>query len=355
MSIDSIEIAGRLIGDSHPPYVIAEVSANHAQDYATAEAIVRGCAEAGVDAIKLQTYTAETMTLDSDLPPYVIKEGLWESRRLFDLYREAQTPWEWTEPLQTLCESLGVTLFSSPFDSTAVDFLESMDFPAYKIASFELTDLPLIQAVAATRKPVIVSTGMATEQEIQSAVSVLRENGCEQLALLKCTSSYPAAFNSLNLSLIPRMQLDFKVPVGFSDHTQGITAAVAAVALGACIIEKHVKTVGSEFSPDAAFSSTIDEMSALVQNVAQAFEARGSGKYGPHKSELPMIALRRSVIALRDLTVGTRITIDDVAVRRPMIGLPPSDFESILGSKVTARVNKGEGIKWEFLEIPDES
>jgi len=350
MRTSEIEIAGRPIGSAHRPYVIAEISANHAQDYSVAEAIVRGCAEVGVDAIKLQTYTAETMTLDVDKPAYIINEGLWESKRLFDLYREAETPWEWTEPLQTLCTSLGITLFSSPFDSTAVNFLESLNFPAYKIASFELTDLPLLRAVAETGKPVIASTGMATEQEIQSAVSVLRENGCEQLALLKCTSSYPATFDSLNLSLIPRMQSDFNLPVGFSDHTQGITAAVAAVALGACIIEKHVKTTGSESSPDAAFSTTIEEMKDLVHNVTIAFASRGESVYGPHQSERPMIAFRRSLIATRDLPMGTEISADDIAIRRPAIGLPPSDFEAVIGCKVIRRIDRGDGINWESLK-----
>jgi len=355
MSTSEIEIAGRRIGSAHRPYVIAEISANHAQDYSVAEAIVRGCAEVGVDAIKLQTYTAETMTLDVDKPAYIINEGLWESKRLFDLYGEAETPWEWTEPLQALCSSLGVTLFSSPFDSTAVDFLESLNFPAYKIASFELTDLPLLRAVAETGKPVIASTGMATEQEIQSAVSVLRESGCEQLALLKCTSSYPATFDSLNLILIPRIQTDFDLPVGFSDHTEGITAAVAAVALGACIIEKHVKTIGSESSPDAVFSSTIGELGELVNGVNFAFDARGNGNYGPHESEYPMIALRRSVIAIRDLPVGARVNKEDVAILRPAIGLPPSEFDTIVGAIVKKNIFRGDGITWDSLGTPSES
>lgn len=349
MSIIEIEIAGRRIGDAHRPYVIAEISANHAQNYSVAEAIARGCAEAGVDAIKLQTYTAETMTLDLDKPAYVISEGLWESKKLFDLYREAETPWKWTQPLQELCASIGITLFSSPFDSTAVDFLESLNFPAYKIASFELTDLPLLRAVAETGKPVIASTGMASEQEIQSAVSVFRENGCEELALLKCTSSYPATFDSLNLSLIPRLQSDFNLPVGFSDHTQGVTAAIAAVALGACIVEKHVKTTGSESSPDAVFSATIEELRELVSGVNLAFDSRGNCQYGPHETEYPMIALRRSVIAIRDIPLGAQITKEDIAILRPAVGLPPGEFDAILGAITAENILKGDGITWESL------
>ncbi len=347
--MESIKIAGSLIGVKHHPYVIAEISANHAQDYSVAEAIVHGCAEAGVDAIKLQTYTAETMTLDLNEPAYVINEGLWKSKNLFELYRDAETPWAWTGRLQALCDSLKVTLFSSPFDSTAVEFLESLNFPAYKIASFELTDLPLLRLVAGTGKPVIASTGMATRQEIDTAVATLRAEGCVQLALLKCTSSYPATFESLNLGLIPKMQQDFRVPIGFSDHTQGITAAVAAVALGACIIEKHVKTAGSETSPDAAFSATTNEMKSLVQSVSLAYDSIGETEYGPHVSELPMLLLRRSIVAIREIPAGSRIEPEDVAVLRPAIGLPPSELETVLGATVRKHISRGEGISWDAL------
>jgi len=342
--MSEIAIAGRKIGSNHRPYVIAEISANHSQNYAVAEALIRGSAEAGVDAIKLQTYTAETMTLDVDLPEYRIKEGLWESERLFDLYRRAETPWSWTESIQALCVELGIAMFSSPFDSTAVNFLETFDVPAHKVASFELTDEPLLKKIASTGKPIIASTGMATKKEIETAVRVLTENGCESLALLRCTSAYPAPFNALNLSLIPKMMKNFNVPVGFSDHSLGTAAATAAVALGACIVEKHVQTAGSESSPDAAFSASLTDIQQLVFDVNVAFESRGNGEYGPSKCEQPMMALRRSVIASRDIYPGELFDANNIVVRRPNIGLPPSEYETLLGTTARQAVRRGEGL-----------
>jgi len=350
--MSEIVIAGRKIGSNYRPYVIAEISANHSQNYSVAEALIRGSAEAGVDAIKLQTYTAETMTLDVDLPEYRVKEGLWKSERLFDLYRRAETPWGWTESIQALCAELGIAMFSSPFDSTAVDFLESFDVPAHKVASFELTDEPLLKKIAATEKPVIASTGMATKKEIETAVSVLKENGCRSLALLRCTSAYPAPFDALNLSLIPTMTKDFGVPVGFSDHSLGTAAATAAVALGACIIEKHVQTAESESSPDAAFSASLADIQALVLDVNIAFEARGDGKYGPSECERPMLALRRSIVASRDIPFGTSVSENDIVVRRPNIGLPPGEFDTVLGAITTRGLQRGEGITWDALKLP---
>jgi len=348
--MSEIAVADRKIGLSHRPYVIAEISANHSQNYAVAEALIRGSAEAGVDAIKLQTYTAETMTLDVDLPEYRIKEGLWKSEKLYDLYRRAETPWGWTESLQILCAELGVEMFSSPFDSSAVDFLETFDVPAHKVASFELTDVPLLKKIASTGKPVIASTGMATKKEIETAVRVLAENGCESIALLRCTSAYPAPFNALNLSLIPKMIQDFNVPVGFSDHSLGTAAATAAVALGACIIEKHVQTAGSESSPDAAFSASLTDIKRLVFDVNVAFESRGNGQYGPSECEQPMMALRRSVIASRDIYPGEIFCADNVVVRRPNIGLPPSEYEKLLGTAARQAIRRGEGLSWKSAE-----
>jgi pseudaminic acid synthase len=350
--MSEISIAGRKIGTGYKPYVIAEISANHSQKYPVAEALIRGSAEAGVDAIKLQTYTAETMTLDVDLPEYRIKEGLWKSEKLFDLYRRAETPWDWTENIQILCSELGIALFSSPFDSTAVDFLETFDVPAHKVASFELTDLPLLKKIASTGKPVIASTGMATKDEIETAIRVLSENGSGSLALLRCTSAYPAPFNALNLSLIPKMMQDFNVPIGFSDHSLGTASATAAVALGACIVEKHVKTVGSESSPDAAFSASLEDMKELVFDVNVAFEARGNGEYGPSDCERPMIALRRSVIASKDIYPGQVLGPENITVRRPNIGLPPSAYEKLIGMTAHRTIQRGEGITSNNVSIP---
>lgn len=346
----TLSIAGRTIGPDESPYVIAELSANHAQDLELAKEIVRGCAEAGVDAVKLQTYTAETMTLDVDRPEYWITQGTWASERLFDLYRRAETPWEWTRDLMSLARGLGLTLFSSPFDETAVDFLESCQVPAHKVASFELTDLPLLRIIGRTGKPVIASTGMATKDEISEAVSTLTESGCEQLALLKCTSAYPAEASDLNLTLIPQMQADFGLPVGYSDHTIGTTAAVAAVALGACVIEKHVQADRVTDSPDAAFSAAVSEMGQFVSAVREAHAMRGHAQYGPSAAEEYLRAFRRSIIATRDLQAGTLIGPDDIVVRRPDIGLLPRELDAVIGAKLTRGFARGEGLDWEGLE-----
>ncbi|MCF8526164.1 MAG: pseudaminic acid synthase [Candidatus Nanopelagicales bacterium] len=335
-------IAGRPIGFGHPPYVIAEISANHAQDLAVALRIVRECADAGVDAIKIQTYRAETMTIDTDLPAFQINDGPWAGERLFELYRRAEMPWEWTLPLKDLAEQLGMVLFSSPFDETAVDFLESCDVPAYKVASFEITDLPLLRRVARTRKPVIVSTGLASKVEVSEALATLAEFGASQVAVLKCTSSYPADMSDLNLALIPQMKLDFGVPVGYSDHTIGTVAAVAAVAMGACILEKHVQTDGSESSPDAAFSMTASDMGAYVRAARVAALAVGEAAYGPTPSEVPSLAFRRSLMAATDMQVGHIVGPDDVVVRRPAGGLPPAALERVIGSVTTRDLRRGD-------------
>lgn len=338
-------IAGRPIGPEHPPYVIAEVSANHLQDLDLARRIVVDCARAGVDAVKLQTYTADTITLDVDLPGYLIEGGTWAGERLHDLYQRAMTPWDWTPILGELAAENGVHLFSTPFDPTAVDYLETCDVPAYKIASFELTYHQLLARVAATGRPVIMSTGLATHEEIVEAVDVLRRGGATQIALLKCTSAYPADPADLNLTLIPRMAADLGLPIGYSDHTIGTTAAVAAVALGACIVEKHVKDAASTGSADESFSTLPDDLGRLVRDCREAFIARGRPEYGPTEAERPSLHFRRGVVAARDLSAGQVIGPDDVAVVRPSLGAPPRDLDAIVGTVAGRDYRRGEGLQ----------
>lgn len=340
----SFAIAGRQIGPAQPPYIIAEVSANHCQDLDTAKRIIIDCAAAGVDAVKLQTYSPDTITLDVDLPPYVIGGGTWSGERLYDLYRRAMTPWEWTSELMGLAAEHGMHLFSTPFDPTAVDYLESCQVPAYKVASFELTYHQLLQRIGATGKPVIMSTGLSSFDEIRDAVHVLVDSGAPSVALLKCTSAYPAAIGDLNLALIQRMANDFAIPIGFSDHTTGTTAAVAAVAIGACIVEKHVKDASSTGSADESFSTLPKDLARLVTDCRDAWTARGAPEYGPTRAELPSLHFRRSIVAARDLPQGHPLTIDDLAIVRPNIGAQPRELGALIGTRTTRAYRRGEGI-----------
>src|SRR5579864_2348550 len=295
-----IEIGKRFIGEGHPTYVIAEVSANHGQQYEQAVAIVRAAKEAGADAIKLQTYTADTMTIACNRPEFLIKGTLWQGRNLHDLYREAHTPWEWHPRLREVAHELEIDLFSAPFDATAVDFLESMNVPAYKLASFELVDIPLIQKMAKTGKPLIMSTGMATVAEIEEAVRTAREAGATQIALLKCTSAYPAPPEEMNLRTIPELSQRFGVPAGLSDHTLGTAVPVAAVALGACIIEKHITLSRSDPGPDSAFSLEPEEFKATVDEIRIAEKALGTVHFGFSPKEEGNRVLRRSLFVVAD-------------------------------------------------------
>lgn len=337
-------IADRPIGPKHPPYIIAEVSANHCQDLELARKILRDCADAGVDAVKLQTYTADTITLDVDLPAYRINDGTWSGESLYQLYQRAMTPWEWTSDLIALARQCGVHLFSTPFDPTAVDFLESHNVPAYKIASFEITYHQLLARVARTGKPVILSTGLATNAEIGEALQVLRDNGATDIALLKCTSAYPASVSDLNLSLIPRMIQDFSVPIGYSDHTVGTTAAISAVALGACIVEKHVKDASSGGSADESFSSLTSDLAMLVDSCRDAHNAIGHPDYGPTQTEVASLHFRRSVVVTRDIEPGEIFEEQDFAIVRPMIGLPPKELDHLIGKPSPCRLRRGEGV-----------
>src|SRR5690606_15410880 len=314
----SFTINGREIGPGRPVYIIAELSANHHQDFERAASLVHAAKDAGADAIKLQTYRPDTMTIDVRTPLFEVGRGtIWQGRKLYDLYGEASTPWEWQPKLKSLAESLGLHCFSTPFDFTAVDFLEAMEVPAHKIASFELVDLPLIRRVARTGKPVIMSTGMSTLQEIDEAVRTFREAGGTQLALLKCTSAYPSPPSEMNLRTIPHLTTTFDVPVGLSDHTLGTATAVAAVALGACIVEKHLTLSREDRGRDSAFSLEPSEFKTMVQAVREAEQALGRISYELTEKEAASRVFRRSLFVVEDVAAGTSFTDANVRCIRP--------------------------------------
>lgn len=329
--MSEIRIDGRVIGPEHPPYVIAELSANHNGRLEHALRIVDAAAEAGADAVKLQTYRPDTITLDSDGEDFRIHGGLWDGRTLYDLYREAHMPWEWHRPLFERARERGLTIFSSPFDRTAVDLLEQLAAPAYKIASFEAVDLPLIRYVAGTGKPMIISTGMADADEIQEAVSAARDAGCRELAVLHCVSGYPAPPSDYNLRTIPDMIERYGAVTGISDHTLDNTTAIAAVALGACIIEKHFTIARSDGGPDSAFSLEPPEMAALCAGARTAWQALGSIDYGRKSSEQGNAQFRRSLYFVKPMTAGAIVTEADVRSVRPGFGLAPKHLDRVIG------------------------
>nr|HPM11837.1 pseudaminic acid synthase [Paludibacter sp.] len=321
---NQISINNRSVGSSSPVYIIAELSANHNQDFEQAVQLIKSAKEAGADAIKLQTYTPDTITIDCDNEYFRIGKGtLWEGRNLYDLYKEAYTPWEWQPKLKQVANDLGMDLFSTPFDNTAVEFLEKMDVPAYKIASFELVDIPLIQRVAKTGKPIIMSTGMATLAEIDEAVQAAREAGCKELALLKCTSGYPADPAEMNLRTIPHMTEAFGLPVGLSDHTLGIAVPVAAIALGACIVEKHFTLSRSVPGPDSAFSLEPHEFKAMVEAIRITEKAMGVVNYAVTEKEAASRVFRRSLFVVKDMKAGETFTSENLRSIRPGYGLAP--------------------------------
>ena len=343
-------IKNRSIGPQCASYIIAEMSANHGQSFEAALELVRAAKQAGADAIKLQTYTPDTMTISSRRPEFLIGKGtLWEGRNLYELYGEAYTPWEWQLKLKEEAEKLGMDCFSTPFDDTAVDFLEGMNVPAHKIASFELVDSELLKKVAATGKPVIMSTGMATLAEIDEAVRTLREAGCTQLALLKCTSAYPSLPEDMNLRTIPHLAEAFHVPVGLSDHTLGIAVPVAAVALGACIIEKHLTLRRSDGGPDAAFSLEPAEFRAMVDAVRVAERALGKVSYEMSEKEQASRVFRRSLFVVKDMQAGEEFTRENVRSIRPGHGLPVKFIDEVLGCAATICIAKGTPIKIEHI------
>jgi N-acetylneuraminate synthase len=346
-----MNIGGREIGLAHKPYLIAEMSGNHNQSLERALAIVDAAASAGADAIKLQTYTAETMTLDVDAPGFVIQDdgSMWAGRQLFDLYREAHTPWEWHRPLMDRAAAHGMHCFSTPFDETAVEFLESLDVPAYKIASFENTDLPLIRKVAATGRPMIVSTGTATLAEIDEAVLAARDAGCRELVLLKCTSTYPALPMNSNVLTVPHLRAAFDCEVGLSDHTMGLGAAVAAVAHGATVIEKHFTLRRADGGVDSAFSLEPHEFAALVIESERAWQSLGNVRYGPTDAEKKSLLFRRSLYIAEDMRRGDPLTPRNLRCVRPGLGLPPKYYEMLLGRCVNVDAKKGTPMSWSLL------
>jgi N-acetylneuraminate synthase len=337
------------VGPGHPAYLVAEMSANHHQSLEQAEALVRAAKDAGADAVKLQTYTPSTITLDCDNEHFQIRGTPWAGRKLFDLYGEAFTPWEWHPRLKKLAEELGLHLFSSPFDETAVDFLETQEVPVYKVASFEIVDLPLIRKIARTRRPMIVSTGMATLEEIGEAVNAIREEGGAGVALLKCTSAYPAPPEQMNLRTIPNLAETFGVPVGLSDHTLGISAAVTAVALGACMIEKHFTLSRRVPGPDSAFSLEPSEFRELVDAVRTAEKALGEVRYGPTSEEEALRAFRPSLFVVKDVKAGEAFTSSNVQSIRPGAGLPPKHLDQVLTRRAACSLQAGTPLRWEHL------
>lgn len=345
-----MRIANRDIGPGHPCYIVAELSANHGQDFDQAVALVRAMHEAGADAVKVQTYTADSLTINSRLEPFVVGGGtLWDGRTLYELYQEASMPWEWQPRLQKLAHELGLDFFSTPFDEAAVTFLEDMDVPAHKIASFELVDLPLLRQVAATGKPIIMSTGMATLEEIDEALETLRAARSGPVALLKCTSAYPAPVSEMHLRTIPDMAKRFGVPIGLSDHTPGHTAAVVAVALGACIVEKHFTLSRAQPGPDSAFSMEPHEFRALVDAIRDAEQALGKINYIPSAKEAASRALRRSLFVVKDVRAGERFTTDNVRCIRPGHGLHSRHLDEVLGATAARNVAAGTPVDWSLL------
>lgn len=347
----NIQIAGRSIGLDYSPFVIAEMSGNHNQSLERALSIVEAAAKSGAHAIKLQTYTADTMTLDVRGGNFEIRDpdSLWVGQNLHDLYKKAYTPWEWHVPIMKLARELNMICFSSPFDETAVDFLEDLGVPAYKIASFENNHLPLIEKVASTGKPLIISTGMATIAELDQAVSTARDAGCDQLILLKCTSTYPATPDTTNISTIPHLKQLFGVEVGLSDHTMGLGVAVASVALGATVIEKHFTLSRADGGVDSAFSLEPHELNALVVESERAWQALGSVSYGPTESERKSLIYRRSIYVTKDIHKGDLFTHDNLRIIRPGDGLPPALFKNIVGRLANKNYRSGTPLEIDSL------
>jgi N-acetylneuraminate synthase len=346
-----MKITHRQIGPDTPPFVIAEMSGNHNQSLDRALAIVEAAATAGADALKLQTYTPDTMTLNLHGKGFSVEDAgsLWNGRSLYELYREASTPWEWHSPIFERCRSLGMIGFSTPFDETAVDFLESLAVPCYKIASFENTDLPLICKAAATGKPLIMSTGMATVAEIDEAVRTAREAGCRDLILLKCTSTYPATPKNSNVLTIPHMRKLFGCEVGLSDHTMGIGAALAAVAYGATVIEKHFTLRRADGGVDSAFSLEPEEMRLLVTESQRAMESLGGVSYGPTSAEKNSLVFRRSLYVVADMKAGETFNRDNLRTIRPGHGLPPKHFDRVLGRRAARDIDRGTPLSWDMF------
>jgi len=344
----AIIINNNKIGEIYPVYIVAEMSANHNQQFEQAVRIIEAAKDAGADAVKLQTYTPDTLTIDSQDEMFWKKDGLWKGKTLYELYGEAYTPWEWQPQLKKIANDLGMDLFSTPFDYTAVDFLEKMDAPAYKVASFELVDLPLLRKIAQTGKPIIMSTGMATLSEIDEAVNAIREAGGNQLALLKCTSAYPAPPEEMNLKTIPHLAEAFGVPVGLSDHTLGSAVSVAAVSLGACIVEKHFTLSRDIPGPDSAFSLEPHEFKKMVEAIRVTEEALGKVSYEITEKQRESRVFRRSLFVVKDIKEGEKFTEENVRSIRPGYGLHTRYLEVILGRKAKNDIAKGTPLSWDL-------
>ncbi len=336
-----IKIKDRLIGENHPVYVIAEISANHNGKLETAKEIIHAIKESGADCVKIQTYTADTITMNCRNPYFLLQDGTWNGENLYDLYQKAYMPWEWQEELKKEAESIGLDFFSTPFDPTSVDFLESIDIPFYKIASFEVVDIPLIKKVAATGKPIIMSVGMASLAEIDEAVRIIKDNGNE-LALLKCSSAYPAVPEKMNLQTITHLKETFDVPVGLSDHSMGSVSAVAAVALGARIIEKHFCLSRSFGGPDSSFSMEPDEFRQMVEDVHMTAKAVGKIHYGVSEEEKSNYVARKSIFVSKDIKAGEILTSENIRVIRPGYGMAPKYYEEVLGRVAIRDISFGE-------------
>ena len=345
-----MKIKDRQIGENHPPYIIAELSANHNGSLERALKTIKMARSMGADAVKFQTYTPDTLTIDSDKEDFRIKGGLWDGFTLYDLYKSAFTPFEWHEEMFNYAQSVGITCFSTAFDESAVDLLEDLNTPAYKVASFEIIDIPLIQYIASTKKPMIISTGMANKEEIQEAVDVARESGNNELILLHCISGYPTPVEQCNLMTIPDMKNCFGLPVGLSDHTLGIEVSIASIALGASVIEKHVTLDASDKGPDSEFSIEPDQLNSLCIKCKSAWEALGSAGYERKPVEKDNIKFRRSIYVVRDIDSGEALTKENIRRIRPGYGLPPKYFNELIGKRVKSRVEKGTPLDWDMLE-----
>ena len=350
MNAGFIQIGKHRIGADSPVYVIAELSANHGQDIQRARELIHAAAAAGANAIKLQTYTADTLTLDCDNHFFQINHATdWDGQNFHTLYRQAEMPWDWQPQLKKIANDLDLDLFSSPFDSTAVDFLEEMEVPAYKIASFEIVDIPLLECVAQTGRPTILSTGMATIEEIELAIETLQTHGCNDIALLKCTSAYPAPMESMNLQTLPVMAKHFGRPVGLSDHSLGTEAAVASVCLGAKIIEKHLTLSRSEGGPDSSFSLEPAEFRQMVESVRNVEKALGTVHFGPTGHDSNNTDFRRSLFVVRDIKQGDYFTKENIRSIRPGMGLAPKNMRQVLGKTAQSDIHRGTPLCWEHI------
>jgi len=348
----NVTIKDRTIGTGHEIYIVAEMSSNHLKNFDRASNIIKAAKEAGADAIKVQTYTPATLTIDSDNEYFHIGKGtIWEGKSLFELYNEAYMPWEWTLKLKEIADDLDIAFFSTPFDETAIELLEEIDVPAYKIASFEIIDIPLIRRVAKTHKPIILSTGMASLAEIDEAMEAIRSEGGEESVLLKCTSAYPASPEDMNLRTIPHMAQAFNCPVGLSDHTLGIAAPIAAAALGACMIEKHFTLSRSVSGPDSAFSLEPDEFKSMVKAIRTAEKALGGINYGVNKRESGSRLFRRSLFVVEDMKAGDIFSEANIRSIRPGYGLSPKYLNDILGNKTSQDIARGTPFDWSLLKV----